>query len=350
MSATSEVKRVSSAEDLSSLQSSSSRLSSVSAAALETSAASIDSTAKAARWVWDKHAGLARVTGFAVVPSQFIGPGLEESTEIIDEAVERSAANRLPSIEKVSFPDSELKGIVIYPPGYDRTDMSKAVLYNNPNGMVVARFFTGRELHLYTPPYQFMLRYNCPVIMYDYRGTGLSSGLEEDCGSSIIARRPDAGTVVEDGIVALRTAASRYQKVLTIGSSLGGGVATAALESYISGTPVESQSLAKDRFSLINHDSFRTTGSVVAPWPIDKVASLFGAQIDAETAMRSLVERQVKILVLCHDQDPVIPERARIALMDGLAEAPTVSIVRSDDYGHANLDATMLEAMQKVEL
>jgi hypothetical protein len=299
-------------------------------------------TLKTINWMIVNRGGFALLTGCLLVPSQFLCPNAQKSDEIIT-----SAAKSVPSsIEKIDLSVSgggSLKGVIYYPKNWNRQNRSRCVVYHNPNGMTVSDFFETGTLE--RVPRKIIELAQCPIIMYDYRGTGLSSGNQT---SRIFRFRPTHASIVEDGEAALSYALEKFQAITMMGSSLGGGVATASLAHYIKVCPTSFQS-ARGRVKLINHDSFTTTTSVVAPqWP--KIASwigwAIGGFVDAATPMKTLAERGIPITVLCHQNDPIIPKGARMAeFITTLPISRNVSVIYSPRYGHANLSQDMLDTL-----
>ena len=135
-----------------------------------------------------------------------------------------------------------------------------------------------------------------------------------------------------------------FGEVEVWGSSLGGGVATVSLERYLNNNPLDVR-----RVSINNHDSFTTTPRVVFPnYPLvaDSVGWLVGGNLDAQTPMRSLIERGVKVTVLCHQNDPVIPAGARMGeFASQFRHRDNVSVIYSPEYGHANLSSDMVRQL-----
>lgn len=295
---------------------------------------SLHTSVESVNWIIVNRGGFAFLTGLAMVPSQFLGPNAERSHEIIAEA-ER---NTLFKIDRVALPikDTSVKGIIYYPSGWNGTDHSRCVLYHNPNGITVSGYF--EEGQLSWTPAEFLKIEKCPILMYDYRGTGLSS--DNTCMTSL-AFQPTYESVVVDGEAALKYALKEFGSVCVIGSSLGGGVATVSLDRHLKAHPADG-----NRVRLVNHDSFTTTSRVVIPGQphfADWIGWLFGGFLDAETSMRSLVNRQIPITVLCHRQDPVIPEGARMAeFIETLPHILNVSVIYSQGYGHGNLSPDMI--------
>ena len=300
------------------------------------------SSVKKVNWVIENRGGLAWLTGLVMVPSQFLGPNAARSNEIID------GLARSPNftIERCSLSIGDgatsVTGVVYYPKDWDRSDSSRCILYHNPNGITVSGYF--EEARLSWTPSEFLKLAKCPIIMYDYRGTGLSS---ENTSSSSFSFRPTYETVVVDGEAVLRYALDRFQHVGVVGSSLGGGVATVSLERHLTANPADAA-----RVSLTNHDSFSTTARVVMPqWPrvADWTGWALGGLLDAETSMKSLIKREIPITVLCHLNDPVIPEGARMAeVVQKLPSRSNVSFIYSPDYGHANLSPSMIDELARI--
>ena len=303
---------------------------------------SIQSSVKTVNWIIENRGGFAWLTGLVMVPSQFLGPKAARSKQIIAEVAKSDDFK----IQRFSLPiegsDTSVDGIIYCPRGWDQSDLSRCVLYHNPNGITVSGYFEDGRLS-WTPA-EIVKLVKCPIIMYDYRGTGLSS--ENTCMTSL-AFRPTYETVAVDGETVLQHALEHFQSVAVMGSSLGGGVATVSLERHLKANPD-----AVKRVSLTNHDSFSTTPKVVMPeWP--RVANwagwALGGLLDAETSMKSLVERGIPITVLCHDRDPVIPRGARMAeFIETLPHRRNISVIHSPEYGHANLSRDMVRELDRI--
>ena len=287
----------------------------------------------------ENRGGFAWLTGLVMVPSQFLCPKAAVANQVIAEAAESGNGK----IERFSLPvkgtDTSVEGVIYYPRDWNQSDCSRSVLYHNPNGATVSRFF--KDGRLSWTPAEILKLAKCPIVMYDYRGTGLSS--ENRCMGSL-AFRPTYATIAVDGETVLRFALEHFQSVNVIGSSLGGGVATISLERHL-----KANSADAGRVSLTNHDSFSTTPQVVMPgWPrtANWVGWALGGLLDVETSMKSLVGRGISITVLCHDQDPIIPRGARMAeFIERLPRKRNVSVIHSPEYGHANLSQDMVREL-----
>jgi len=303
---------------------------------------SIQSSVRTVNWIIENRGGFAWLTGLVMVPSQFLGPKAARSEKIIAEAAKSDHFK----IQRFSLPDNDsdtsVKGVIYYPAGWNQSDSSRCVLYHNPNGITVSGYFEDGRLS-WTPA-EILKLAKCPIIMYDYRGTGLSS--ENTCMTSL-SFRPTYQTVAVDGETVLEHALKNFQSVNIMGSSLGGGVATVSLERYLKANPADTR-----RVKLTNHDSFSTTPKVVMPgWP--RVANwtgwALGGLLDAETSMKKLIGRGIPITVLCHDQDPVIPRGARMAeLIETLPRKRNITVIHSPEYGHANLSQDMIRKLDRI--
>lgn len=299
-------------------------------------ASSVETSASSIHWTINERGGLAKLAGFAMVPSQIIGPDLEKANQIMD-AVIQSPPATLQQIERITIEENgvTIQGIILYPRECDR---SKCVVYNNPNAITVAEFFA-RGFDQDSTPYHIVNKSKCPLIMYDYRGTGISRVKNEE-SSFPVNVRPSQHTISVDGFTVLKYAMNRFQTADVWGSSLGGGVATVACEEYLKMFPHQAKEI-----KLFNHDSFTTTGRVVLPSYLQFLAYIVGGNLDADTPMRSLAQRGVKIVVLCHKQDPVIPAGARMAELAETLQGD-IKVINSPRYGHANLSNDMLRELR----
>lgn len=302
----------------------------------------VESCAKAVNSVIENRGGLAWFVGFFMVPSQFLGPNAAMANRIITHAGKNTHFQmerfRLP------IPDSStsVEGVIYYPKGWDPSHSSRCVIYHNPNAITVAGYFLSEDIS--RVPEKILKLSKCPIIMYDYRGTGLSS---DNRSMGYFAFMPTYKTIVADGEAVLEYALNRFQFVSIAGSSLGGGVATIALDHHLKTHPLD-----KERVNLLNHDSFSTVPRVLLPkWPrvADWVGWVWGSLLDAETSMKNLVERGIPITILCHEKDPLIPRGARMAdFIETLSDRRNVSMIYSHEEGHANLSPDMLGKLTKV--
>ncbi len=303
------------------------------------SATSVESSVESVHWMIRNRGGMAFVTGLALVPSQF-GPRAADHQRAIDEA----AFGAPFKIEKFSVKvadDYIISGVVYYPPGWDPVNKSKCVAFHNPNGATIADFFDNHML-TWTPGAIADLR-ECPIVMYDYRGTGIS----QHHVMSSIQFRPTYSTVVEDGVAALEYACQNFHHVEVWGSSLGGGVSAKALDAHLEKYPADVR-----RVKLTNHDSFTKTSRVVIPsWPrtADWLTWGVGGYIDGETSLVRVANKGVQVTVLCHTNDPVIPAGSRMAESVSAAQLrDRVRIICVEGYRHASLTQDMVAQLRSV--
>lgn len=298
-------------------------------------------TMKKAHWMVENRGGLACVLGLVMVPSQLSCPGYKKSNKIIEKAAQSKGF----TLEKFSLPldgNTALRGVIYYPENWDPQDKSKCVLYHNPNGVTISGYL--KEGELSWTPAEIVKLSNCPIILYDYRGTGISS---DKSGRSCLGFRATYESVVVDGEAALCHALQSFSSVKVVGSSLGAGVATASLDRHLTKKPEDSSKVA-----LFNHDSFSTTPRVIFPYLpriADAVGVVLGGMLDAATPMQNLIRKGIPITVLYHKQDPIIPKGSRMAeYVETLPRASNVSVIYSEEYGHANLSQDLCLFLGKI--
>ena len=271
-----------------------------------------------------------KIAGLAIVPSQFLGMSSLEAHRTIHRAIQSPHAT-IERIKRVTIKIAEgkwIQGILIYPRGW-RERSAKCVVYHNPCTSTISGYLS-RGFDSDTPPFQILRKTGCPLLMYDYRGTGVNRQTNE---------RPCVKTICADGYAVLKFAMKHFNKVKVWGSSLGGGVATVACETYLA-----KKTNHVSRISLYNHDSFTSTGALVLPETMIGIAAFFGAHLDAETALRSLVKRGVKVVLLSHKNDPVIGEGARMADIAPELKG-NVRLIQSNDSSHSSLSPEMLRQL-----
>lgn len=297
----------------------------------------------AIRWMIHERGGFAKIVGSILVPSQYLGPSVLKSNTIVEEFDRDLGMNGVKQMERIELSLGEgrtLRGIILYP--VESTGkMSKCIVYNNPNGITVPEFLTYSQYNG-NVPFQLMNKMQCPIILYDYYGTGISRsahGSREGFQSFSFIERPSAYTISQDGLAILEYAMERFSQVDIWGSSLGGGVATIVCERYLNKHPQDTH-----RLRLFNHDSFTTTGKVVLPAYLSGIATLAGANLDAESSIYKLGKRGLPITILCHNKDPIIPPGARMA---EIAHKITgkVTLIESPSHQHAALTADMVRQL-----
>ncbi len=287
--------------------------------------------------------GLAFYVGKLLVPSQRTCPNAQKSLEIIDRAAEAVAGR----IEKFLLPVDQdlLTGLIYYPPDWDRADQSRCVIHHHGNGATLSEYFKTGKLEC--TPAELSKLTGCPIIMYDYRGTGLSS--VDRTGSKV---RPTYESIVDDGGKVLRFALEKFKDITIMGSSLGGAVATISLARHLNRqTPSTSPYFAPGRVRLASVGSFTTSTSVFLPkWPKigPWVGWAIGGFVDAASPMKTLIEQKIPIIVLCHQNDYSIRRGARMAeLVSALPPKPNVSVFYSQEEGHSNLSEDMMERLKQ---
>jgi hypothetical protein len=233
--------------------------------------------------------------------------------------------------------------MIIYPKDWKEGDRSRCVVFNNPNGMIIHECLEQNGLLTGTPG-QVAELFDAPILLYDYRGTGANAEVMQDSTSTRF--HPSDATLVQDGEQVLRFAAEHFDHIYQWGTSLGGGVATIALDAYLKKHPSETE-----RFTLLNHDSFTKTSRVMfsAMGPLFDFASwLGGIYLNAKAPMDRLVQKhKVDTLILCHDQDFLIPEGARMGdkfVQD--AANPNLRVFHSSHFFHGALTPDMLEFLK----
>jgi hypothetical protein len=285
-------------------------------------------------WVIQNRGGFSYLAGFAMVPSQFMGTGELQINKLIE--------NQPTLYERFTIAVDEettVRGLICFPQGWNRADTSRCVIYHNPNGCIISSYFNDLTGEFQWTPAQISQLRHCPIILYDYRGCGLSQA-ENYTGS--MGFKPTYQTIQQDGITVTLKFAKEYHVMEVWGSSLGGGVATISLDYILTHHP----ELNTQHFSLYNHDSFSTTPRVVWPkWP--KTANcceyLLGGYLDAETPMKRLIKAGIQITILCHTKDPVIPRGARMA--ECLPQVHNVNYMISPLIGHANLSSDLIQML-----
>ena len=306
---------------------------------LETSSSafmsSVESSTDSVNLMIANRGGFSKIVGLLIVPSQFLGPDLATCEQIIGSACQ-SNLSRGYTVESIQFRNKTnvLKGVICYPSGWNLKDRSRCVVYHNPNGITIAGFFEENKLS-WTAGEILKLK-KCPLILYDYRGTGLNSG---DSYSTRFC--PTSKTIVEDGVTVLNYALEHFQNVDVWGTSLGGAVATVSLERYLSKNPDDVK-----RVRIANHDSFTNAPRVIFPtypWIADTLGWMVGGNLDAQTPMGSLIERGVEVFVFYQKYDFVIPKGVKMAkFVSQKKDRGNVHLICAKTYGHGNIYPEML--------
>ena len=327
----------------------------------------IDTVTDIIRWPIENRLGVAKLFGTLVVPAQFTRTNLP-SLQLLAEACNQKnqkSGHRV-QLDLAIYGDTKLMVAVCYPPNWPNGDTSRCVLYHNPNRITIASYFRrnyydvgGSEQNRFDPRIghsglknspptishlglkQFAADQvtsaahspgiiqdirQCPIILYDYRGAGINE--------QATPFFPTCQTVVEDGRTTLHYALTHFDQVEVFGTSLGGAVSTASLDSYQCSTDV-----LKDRIKKVNVlDSFSDTSHVLFPaqghW-IENLGWLFGAHIDGKKHVDSLISKGFNVAIANHTHDEIIPPEARLA-----SHIPTQKVSRPNVQVHLSSGKT----------
>ena len=314
---------------------------------------------KPVTWLVENRFGLAKLVGLVAIPSQLFPKTLREhSVNCVDQACASNASNdpSKPRYTKVLIKNENdlMRVVICKPPNWTIEKNNRCVLYHNPNGVLAGDcFFPGHlyehnltaDVHCGFIPSHLQKMRECPVILYDYRGTGMN--FFKSIWKRII-HSPTCETVTRDGHAALTYALKHYEKVESYGVSLGGAVAIRSLARFLDAN----KNFDVSRVSLVAHDSFTSIPRVVCPSvPIlsDAVGWLFGAHMDATQPMQSLIKREVNTTILNHTDDRVIPKKARMSEFAKSQPASSVIVLESDEkfsfYGSHGTMTTDMTAL-----
>lgn len=317
-------------------------------------------------WLVENRLGFAKVAGIPLLLSQVLPwlgknfpnmfppdfprvPGLQESREIVEAAFKAGDTYGFRTEPlQIKHGSGILHGVICYPPDWD-PNKSQCILYHNPNAIVISQFLVGGYLDPTSAPGRIQSEKKYPVILYDYRGTGLNK-FEGRLGNLPFST---CETIVQDGVAAVVCALEKFERVYVAGSSLGGGVATASLARHLEA----SGGLDDARVELLSHDSFTTTSRVIMPGKprlADFLGWLVGGNLDAEAAMRILIEHNINIVSLNHLDDPVIPKGVHMSEFieslypggresgrDGGRDSGRIVAREFSGYSHGELTAEM---------
>lgn len=279
----------------------------------------------------NERGGFHQLAHFCMLPHNYQGPDLRTARRTIREMKASLPTEFIEKLEEVEFEGNGLhiSGVIIYPKD---ANLEKCVVYYSPGEVTIAELLAN-GLDRNSTPYHLLRHSKCPMILFDYQGTGLNQ-TERDVDAVVTANE-----ITLEGGAVLNYAMEKFKQVDVWGSSLGGAVATVACDNYLREHPDH-----LSRLSLFNHDSFTNSIDAVSK---DKnmieFASLFGGNLNALPAMQSLVQRRLKITVLSHQRDPVIQPGAKI--IDQMRPSRNVTLIRSELHGHGNLTNDMLDKL-----
>ena len=321
-----------------------------------------------AGWMIENRLGLSKLLGCRLVSAQYRylfsakAHFPATSQAIIDSACDATHEDGFRT-EKITLSHgaTTLCGVICYPAGRQSTPSSDLIIFNNMNGTTISNFFdkdrlasTSHGLPDGEPtetPGNIQRILGCPVLLYDYTGTGINKR------AGLLRHAPAATgeTVIRDAMAVLHTALNQpgIDNIILMGSSLGGGVATVALERYLSNLSEDEAIRTKKRLTLINHDSYSTTSRVVIPqFPefADTLGWLCGAHIDASTPMKQLVEyHKVNTVILSRQSDHTIRKGSRMYEMfaNTSAKESHFSWHHSELPGHSGLSVDQAAFLRK---
>ena len=318
----------------------------------------ISQCASVADWMIENRLGLARLLGCRLISAQYRYLYCAKahfpatSQAIIDAACDATHEDGFRT-EKITLSHgaTTLCGVICYPAGQPSTPSSDLIIFNNMNGTTISNFFdqdrlasTSHGLPDGEPtetPGNIQRILGCPVLLYDYTGTGINKR------AGLLRHAPAATgeTAIKDAMAVLHTALNQpgIDNITLVGSSLGGGVATVALERYLSNLSEDEAIRTKKRLTLVNHDSYSTTSRVAIPQLpqfADTLGWLCGAHIDAATPMKKLLGyHKVNTIILSRESDPTIRKGSRMyeVFANASAKESHLSWHHSDLPGHSSL-------------
>ncbi|MRI34445.1 hypothetical protein EOPP23_15760 [Endozoicomonas sp. OPT23] len=260
-------------------------------------------------WLAENRFGVAKLIGKVLIPSQHHRYcNLTNCSNFVNDLVSNPPPDGSKyEIMTIEDNKTKLKALICYPPGYNpaKEENSRCIVFNNPNGMLLAEFITEhKQLNPHQLPGFLQKERKCPVIFYDYRGTGLNKSPDAPSSTN--------QTIIQDGCAVLKHALDKFVLVEVVGSSLGGGVATVSLEKVLSSTDI----LDRGRVSLVSHDSFTSAPQVVLPGMprlANAIGWLVGGGIDAAKSMKKLIRERIPITVMNNQNDPVIRKGSRMS-------------------------------------
>ncbi len=310
---------------------------------------------------WDSGLGPATTTKSALeivaskrlLPSQVKCPNRLQSSLQFQHLFRRGEGR----VTYVKDRSNALDFVIYYHDPAHRNSQQKCVLYFNPNAYTAVESISSSldslddEAMIFSNIATYLAKLeNCPVIFFDYRGSGLNNrnaDPSEGSSSTAVDFYADAHSLINDGIVMIRQAASMFGSVSIWGTSIGGGISTVSLQHYLKKSPEDTP-----RFQLTNHNSFSSTAACVGSSIFYRlVVSSFDAQIDAKGAMRELIQSEIPITIITHLADHVIGTKAQmlryIRKIYKEAIPPNVTIYTSPSDEHGDIDVAITQALCK---
>ena len=274
-----------------------------------------------------------RLVGWILAPSQFKSKQYQARYQKKLERFCEPDRHGWHRCETLSIPTKDgrpLKALVHYPPGWDpqKNKESHCVLLNNHLGFnSLSAFFSSGKINPKSLPGFLQLARQCPLVLYDYSGTGFNKA-----GSTSTVTD---SSIVQDGCDVLAQIAGQFGHVETVGTCMGGMVATESLARAVS-----EGRLPDGNVELVSLDAFTSLMErSLQYWPqfadathqvldLDKALDM---DFDGPKAMQTLMDHGVKVTVLNNQCDDFVPKPARMS--EAMQPFKTLSNVRIEEGG-----------------
>ena len=273
---------------------------------------------KSVSWLVENRFGLAKLVGLVIIPSQRLSKAKRDFRASMVLSACESNPSKVPKDPSKPYNRRVLikcedgyfmSAVICEPANWDKTKNNRCVLYHNPSTDIMGNCLLGDSGLLNTPGSLQQMR-QCPVIIYDYRGSGIN--FPKSTFTRII-NSATCETATRDGLTVLTHALKKYDKVESYGVAFGGAVAARSLARYLD----THKNFDVSRVSLVVHDSFTTIPRVFFPSVptilADSLGWLVGAHMDATNPIQSVIDRKVQTTVLNNTADEVIDERVRMS-------------------------------------
>jgi hypothetical protein len=307
-------------------------------------------------WLREYNFGISKLLAYRLISAQITSipwfgiHSPEVGRKIIDQLCNSTDQNNY-HFEKITVPNIEgneyLTAVICYPPNWDKTNNSECIVYNNQNGTTISQHITENKLvttadgdSIGTPrdtPGNYQAYKKCPIILYDYKGTGIN----QDTGISRMLPTADAKTIANNAEDVIRYALSKFKKVHILGSSMGGYAANKGVAQHLENINdrYTANQVAK-QIHIINHDSFSGTSETLIPTFPNFAKSLgcfLGAHADSISPMLQLMKYPLTIDILSHRDDKIIPRGARMIDAFDKIQAVTESDIPTTEYAKVNV-------------
>lgn len=276
-------------------------------------------------YLWKKRFGVPAMMGLRLLPRvPCIYPHSLARAEL-----ERYLRKDTAPLEGISIFGNGAKpydGLIVYPPQFDWSDRTAAVLYHNPGSGIAGRTLYDIE--------QIAKLRRRPVVCYDYRGMGMNTH------NGNLLHTPDPLSLQEDAYRALKWTLGRFTHVEVFGASLGGCVGAIGLARLLKERP-----LAAPRLSFTALDIYSSTSDVL-PEKLAFIASLFKRDLPTLKAVHAIAESRIPLRLLYHKHDSVLPKTAQVATSETLKKYSHIEIHKSRQYEHADLSCDLYPAFE----